>query len=401
MRSIKTTTRSRVTKIPRTKNNNETRAKLTATMLTGLIITTTSQIQADYQSGLEAYQNGDFTTAIAEWKEEIETPLGTADPATRAETLYAIGMLFWLGQGVQQDTIESASWLELAAEMYHHDAQTKLAYLYSTGQGVRQSNFEALKWWQMAANQGNADAQYNLGVLYRDGVGVEPNGNESLKWFREAHSNGDTVSAGVIENYEQTGTLLTIHGTRLAVEPENLKWPSITHLPAQVNQPPDAITLADTAEDTELADSLDDADSMVLEPLVEHQKWPVAVSQESQVIADDITAKIIDSNEMAATPPDVSYEDWIRQRVPEHYTIQVIALSQPEKLHEYIRQHPQMAPFAIYTQTRYEQPLWVLVQGDYPDVESARRAVRSFPQDMQKRDKLWIRLFGMVQGLLE
>jgi septal ring-binding cell division protein DamX len=268
---------------------------------------------ADYQAGLDAYLAGDFDTAISEWQTVVESPQGTVPDAVRAETLYAIGMLFWTGQGVQQDTIEAASWLNLAARMGHPGAQNKMAFLYSSGQGVMQSDFKALKWWQLAANQGDADAQYNLGVAFRDGLGVEPDPEKSMMWFREAAANGDPVSAGIIAEFEMT--------------PES--------------EPP-----------------------------------------------AEVTASIWD-------------EDWLRERAPDRYTIQVIALRQLDKLKAYIAKHEALAPFAIFGQTRYQNPIWVLVQGDYPDVESARRAVQDFPEDMQQRDKLWIRRFEMVQRLLE
>ena len=161
---------------------------------------------ADYQLGLDAYMRGDFDRAIVEWQDVVESPPNTVPPSVRAETLYAIGMLFWMGQGVMQDTREAASWLQLAAEMNHAGAQTKLGFLYSKGQGVRQSDFEAHKWFLMAANQGDADAQYNLGVLYRDGLGVEPNPEESMKWFREAAANGDAISADIIAQQDEGET---------------------------------------------------------------------------------------------------------------------------------------------------------------------------------------------------
>jgi hypothetical protein len=299
----------------------------------------------DYQSGLDAYNRGDYTLAITQWQAVVESPPGTVPPSIRAETLYAIGMLFWLGQGVQQDTRESASWLTLAAEMNHPGAQTKLGFLYSKGQGVRQSNFEALKWWQMAANQGDPDAQYNLGVLYRDGLGVEPNPEESMKWFREAAINGDPVSAGIIEQYEVTKKMDQYPG----------RSPLAGDQAINTNRPQPASTTI----------------------------RPVSAATAPKPV------------------PSMVDEDWIRQREPDHYTIQVIALSQPAKLQHYIQQHQDWAPFAIYGQTRYETPLWVLVQGDYVDLESARQAIRAFPQDMQARENLWIRRFHMVQGLLE
>ena len=57
--------------------------------------------------------------------------------------------------------------------------------------------------------------------------------------------------------------------------------------------------------------------------------------------------------------------------------------------------------FAIYRQTSYKKPLWVLVQGDYPDMNAARVALQAFPETIQLRKKLWIRRYGMVQRLLE
>jgi hypothetical protein len=281
-------------------------------------------VYADYQAGLDAYMEGDYGAAIAEWQAVVEGPPGSVPPAVHAETLYAIGMLFWLGQGVQQDSYEAASWLHLAAGMNHPGAQNKLGFLYSAGQGVKQSDFEAFKWWQLAANQGDADAQYNLGVMYRDSLGVEPNPEESMNWFREAAANGDPVSIGIVEQYE----------TGLEAAPESA---------------------------------------------------PFKMESPETALADRYAAG----------------EDWISNREPEHYTIQVIALSQPQKLHEFIDSQPQLEPFAIYRQTRYKQPLWVLVQGDYPDLNSARLALQAFPETIQKREKLWIRRLLMVQSLLE
>lgn len=165
-----------------------------------------SNIFSDYQLGLDAYQRGDFDTAVREWRAVAESPPGTVAPAVRAETFYAIGMLYWMGQGVLQDTRQTAEWLALAAEMNHAGAQAKLGFLYLTGQGVPQSDFEALKWFRMAAHQGNADAQYNLGVIYRDGLGVEVNPDESMKWFREAAASGDPVSAEIVARHDAEST---------------------------------------------------------------------------------------------------------------------------------------------------------------------------------------------------
>jgi TPR repeat protein len=318
----------------------------------------TPALQADYQSGLDAYLQGDYDTAITEWQAVVESPPGTVPDAMRAETLYAIGMLFWLGQGVEQDIFEAASWITLAAEMNHAGAQNKLGFLYSLGQGVKQSDFTAFKWWQMAANQGDEVAQFNLGVMYRDGLGVEPNPEESMKWFREAASNGDPVSIGIVEEVEAGSGVTSV---------------------------PEDVPLA-TEDEPEALENKADAPETV-------QKDVAAVGRSYSELPNAAQENELDTY--------AAGESWIAEQDPEHYTIQVIALSEPEKLYQFIAEQPGLEPFAIYRQTRYKNPLWVLVQGDYPDLNSARLSLQAFPETLQQRQKLWIRRFEVVQRALE
>jgi TPR repeat protein len=299
---------------------------------------------ADYQAGLDAYRGGDYHRAYEQWIEVANSPADSVHPSVLAESFYALGMLYWMGRGVPQDTAASAGWLQRAAELNHTGAQAKLGYLYSSGQGVPQSDFEAFKWLQMAANQGDVDAQFNLGVMYRDGIGVEADATRAMQWFSEAASNGDAVAAAIVQHY-QDGAGENNH----------------PH-PAAPSQAPEAT-----------APGPADANPAVA------------------------------GGRLRPTEAEVASEgaDWIRQRDPEHYTIQVLALLSQEKMLDFIARHPDWAPFAIYQQEYQQKPLWVLVQGDYADVEVAREAVRAFPAGLQKAEKMWIRRFKMVQGLLQ
>ena len=76
---------------------------------------------ADFQKGAAAYQNGDFATALREWK-----PL---------------------------------------AEPRDADAQFNLGVMYQKGIGVLQDYKTAVKWYRLAAEQGFARAQNSLGIL--------------------------------------------------------------------------------------------------------------------------------------------------------------------------------------------------------------------------------------------
>jgi len=299
-------------------------------------------VRADYAQGVKAYQDADYDRAFEEWLKVARSPAGEVDPAQRAESVYALGMLCWIGQGVVQDTAAAAYWLRQAAELNHAGAQTKLGYLYSSGQGVAQSDFEAYKWFQMAARQGDADAQYNLGVIYREGHGVTANGTEALKWFREAASNGDAESARIVSQYE-AGVPVT--GAAGGTDPQ-----------------PDG-------------------------PLSAPESFPAR--------NDSSRSEVVEPGQPSGDAA------WIARREPEHYTIQIIALRDQTALQSIIGSYPEWSPWAIYQQTLKGRPLWVLVQGDYADVTAARAAVQKMPARIQKRENMWIRRFAMVQGLLQ
>ena len=77
----------------------------------------------DFQKGMNAYERGDFTTALRKWK-----PLAEEGNA-RAQ--------YWLGS------------------------------MYKNGRGVPQDDKTALKWYRLSAEQGHALAQNNLELLQK------------------------------------------------------------------------------------------------------------------------------------------------------------------------------------------------------------------------------------------
>ena len=51
-------------------------------------------------------------------------------------------------------------------------SQYSLGIMYNYGEGVIQDYKQAVKWYTLAAEQGNSAAQFNLGNMYGDGRGV-------------------------------------------------------------------------------------------------------------------------------------------------------------------------------------------------------------------------------------
>jgi len=108
-----------------------------------------------------------------------------------ADAQYNLGLMYVLGEGVEQDFKEAVKWYQKAADQGDAIAQSNLGLMYQKGQGVEQDFKEAAKWWQKAADQGNVDAQNNLGVMYANGQGVEQNFVTGYAWWNIAATNGD------------------------------------------------------------------------------------------------------------------------------------------------------------------------------------------------------------------
>ena len=142
---------------------------------------------ADYKAGEDAYNRGDFATALREWR-----PLAEQGDA-RAQ--YNLGVLYRKGRGVPQDDVQARQWYEKAAAQGQAKAQYNLGTLYLNGGGVPKDYQQALRWFRMAADQGEALAQTKIGIMYDDGQGVPHDFVQAHKWYNLAATNGDKPAA--------------------------------------------------------------------------------------------------------------------------------------------------------------------------------------------------------------
>ena len=125
-----------------------------------------------------------------------------------------IGLMYYKGQGVEQDYAEAVKWYRKSADQGDVTAQWYLGLMYYNGQGVEQDYAEAVKWYSKAADQGDADAQNNLGVCYANGQGVQLDYEMAVSLYRKAADQGDAIAQnnlgimyadgqGVERNYEE------------------------------------------------------------------------------------------------------------------------------------------------------------------------------------------------------
>ena len=104
-----------------------------------------------------AFRQGDYETAYLLW----ETLAHDGD----VEAQNYLGMLYYLGLGVQKDYREAVKWYELAAKAGHPGAQRDLGLMYQSDR-LGQRDFEMAYMWSFAAyQQGNPNAHSALDAL--------------------------------------------------------------------------------------------------------------------------------------------------------------------------------------------------------------------------------------------
>ena len=158
--------------------------KLTTTTPEGDLSSATSVWSADFEKGWDAYEKGDYATALREWE-----PLAEQGDVSAQ---YNLGLMYHSGEGVPKDYKTAHKWFShAAAEQGDAVAQYNLGQMYRNGQGVPRDYSTAFKWYSLAAEQGYVLAQGNLGALYAGGVGVLQDNVYAHMWFSIAASQGD------------------------------------------------------------------------------------------------------------------------------------------------------------------------------------------------------------------
>ena len=132
---------------------------------------------ADFQKGKDAYDSGDFPTAVRALAEQGD-----------ASAQFELGFLYKNGRhGVPQNSKTAVKWCKLAAEQGYAPAQYQLGAMHEVAQDYK----TAVKWYRLTAEQGVARAQFQLGLMYDRGNGVIKDNVFAHMWFNIAASNGN------------------------------------------------------------------------------------------------------------------------------------------------------------------------------------------------------------------
>jgi TPR repeat protein len=130
-----------------------------------------------------AFTRGDYATALKLFEQLSE--------AGDAGATYALGKMYYEGDGTKSDLPTAAEYFTAAANKGHALAQIELGRMYLTAEGVNLDYEASFHWYQLAANQGNPHAQVMLGNLYHSGQGVDYDAKLSAHWYELAAKQGD------------------------------------------------------------------------------------------------------------------------------------------------------------------------------------------------------------------
>jgi TPR repeat protein len=116
---------------------------------------------ADTLAGMQAYNNGDYTTAYRFLREAADT----GDP----EALVNLGYLYARGHGVRTNQAEAMRLYELSARAGSSEGMNAIGFEYRYGTGVPIDPKRAAYWFCEGVLRGNPRSMNNLGIMLVSG----------------------------------------------------------------------------------------------------------------------------------------------------------------------------------------------------------------------------------------
>ena len=148
-----------------------------------------------HEQALAAYQRQDYETAYDVW-------LKLAEDGDR-EAQYALGVMYFKGEGRPADVEAAMSWFEKAARAGHPTAMFNVGVAHWEGKGAPINHEIAVQWWEKAAQLGDSASQYNLGLAYYLGKGINKDPERALYWIKQAEESGHANAAEVLPTVEK------------------------------------------------------------------------------------------------------------------------------------------------------------------------------------------------------
>lgn len=173
--------------------------------------------QAAFDSGLKAYQNKDFATALKAWT----LSANAGDVAAE----YNLGLMYQDGTGTAVNTTIGLKWLAQAATDGDYDAQIDLAKTYLIGYNVKPDIKESEKWLAQAytndpqsasadiktvINRASSTAQMLIALWFYSDAGDHRSYADAFTWFLVSANNQNAVSQYMLATMYEAGKGVTV-----------------------------------------------------------------------------------------------------------------------------------------------------------------------------------------------
>jgi len=125
-------------------------ARLKAGLVALVLVAAVPATAQDFVRGWDAYDRGDFETALANVRPLAERGGIGAQ--------YLLGLMYQRGHGVEQDHVQAVHWFRKAAEQGDPASQYELFYALNNGLGVEKDREMSYRWLCTAALNGHEEA---------------------------------------------------------------------------------------------------------------------------------------------------------------------------------------------------------------------------------------------------
>jgi uncharacterized protein len=171
-------------------------------LMLGLIISlfTGAGAKADLSGALQAYERGDYETALR----ELEKSAKAGNP----QGLYNLAVVYAEGKAVSRDMAKAVALYRDGARKGSVLAAYNLAQTFRKGDGVDVDFKQAAQWYEYAAKRGDFRACNELGLLYVEGKGVRQDLVEGFAWIYPA-THADIMDQKAFANAAQLAKMLS------------------------------------------------------------------------------------------------------------------------------------------------------------------------------------------------
>lgn len=143
--------------------------------------------EADVETGIAAYERGDFVAALQEFQQ--------AAKHDDVRALNYLGIMYAEGLGTRRDDKRAADMFYIAEILGYPEAMANLARMYAEGRGVQKDNQAAVSSYRAAAKAGFRPAIIRMAEIYEKGeLGEAPNAALAREW--RARIQGRKTQAG-------------------------------------------------------------------------------------------------------------------------------------------------------------------------------------------------------------